>query len=474
MKTKSILLIWLILTVSQGITAQTIADQTGLDSIGHSEFKKILNLQFSKIITGNSFQSIGNFAAISTTDESLKLGGSILRKNGSILTIEASGGATEGVSGFLTDGELNKNVAGKITYHLLINPFSNNSIKRNSFERDKIRNELIKIENEYKKDSLDIIFRKDSLDVIYALEKNLNKKKQLDTSIKKDSVKYINEKDVNKKGEIKLKLDSLNYARAINKFEIEKLNKKLDKINVEGYFEEEEEKLLQKKEKDIEANRKKIYSQSISGINIYWLSFGGGVKNNEFKYFNKDVDFENQIKKDSYTTLKLSASISHYKWTNYKKSDIYWSLGLNYALGDNLNSLTSVTVKDFETISEEPSRESFTTQNVFTGDYKEDISQLLLYFDYYRYYGNKERSYFALHINPKILFQEESKPVSSLLFGILVPFKKVKDQSSIVNIEVFYKLNDIFNNLESEKSLLNRNTIGLLASFPINFNEPKK
>lgn len=198
------------------------------------------------------------------------------------------------------------------------------------------------------------------------------------------------------------------------------------------------------------------------------------MKNNEFKYFNKDVDFENQIKKDSYTTLKLSASISHYKWTNYKKSDIYWSLGLNYALGDNLNSLTSVTVKDFETISEEPSRESFTTQNVFTGDYKEDISQLLLYFDYYRYYGNKERSYFALHINPKILFQEESKPVSSLLFGILVPFKKVKDQSSIVNIEVFYKLNDIFNNLESEKSLLNRNTIGLLASFPINFNEPKK
>ncbi|MEZ5147858.1 MAG: hypothetical protein R2759_12535 [Bacteroidales bacterium] len=133
----------------------------------------------------------------------------------------------------------------------------------------------------------------------------------------------------------------------------------------------------------------------------------------------------------------MSASISHYKWTNYKKSDIYWSLGLNYALGDNLNSLTSVTVKDFETISEEPSRESFTTQNVFTGDYKEDISQLLLYFDYYRYYGNKERSYFALHINPKILFSRRIQNLYHHYYLEYLFLSKVKDQSSIVNIEVF-------------------------------------
>ncbi|MFC4688324.1 hypothetical protein ACFO4P_15370 [Epilithonimonas pallida] len=82
------------------------------DSTTIKEFRQILNLQFSKIITGSNFSTFGNYASIKTTEETLGFSASILRKNGNILTLKASGGASEGISGFFDNSKLNTNISG--------------------------------------------------------------------------------------------------------------------------------------------------------------------------------------------------------------------------------------------------------------------------------------------------------------------------------------------------------------------------
>ncbi|WP_345425869.1 hypothetical protein, partial [Actinomycetospora chlora] len=66
---------------------------------------------------------------------------------------------------------------GRLTYHILINPFSNKSIKRNSFERDRLKTEYQKTEDTYRADTIANNHKKELLDLKVKIEKfNIKKK----------------------------------------------------------------------------------------------------------------------------------------------------------------------------------------------------------------------------------------------------------------------------------------------------------
>lgn len=440
------------------------------ESITNKEFRQILNLQFSKLITGNTFANIGNYASIKTTDETLSISASILNKNGDIISFEATGGATEGVFDLFNSGDLSTNISGQITYHIVINPFSNTTIKRNSFERDDIRDELQKIVDNYNAETIAIEHKKELLDLKFKLDKVMSKKVAMGDSLK--SLIAIHKANPTEK--LKLEINRLTYEVDKVKFDINTLNRRKKKIENDKYFEYAQEIVEQKYDKAIIENNKKVINQAISGISLYWVSIGYGIRNDGFKLFDLSLDLANQIQKKEALTHQLNIALSHYDWENSSNKDIYWSAGASLKIGNNFSSLDKLKIRDFQESASDTNRELFLEQNVFVGDFKDNLNEIRMFFDYYKFYKTSSMNNIALHLNPSLLVRENTKPITSLWTGIVIPFKKTEETSSILNFEIFYSFNDLFNTSESNDGLIGRNTIGFSAIFPINFFKSKK
>jgi len=437
------------------------------------EFKSILNLQFSKIVTGNSFTNFGNFASISTDEKSLKAGLNIVENKGEILNLNISGGATKGVSDIFSNGELNSNIAINAAYHW-ISPFSKIKVGRDTKIRDSLKAEEQKILKEYEIKSIEAIQYKDFVFKKLEWEKLNNNKVKLEN--KKGKIR----KDLKLKEEIRpLKIDSLNIEidlikdtqKRLNQ-EIEILKNQKDIIDAMSISKEDKNDIIIEKLKEVRDDKlvelkKKRIASDIYEIKLSWFSFGIDLRRDAFKLFDSSKELSKQLIDSSFTSNGVNFAYSHYNWSKAKKYNIFVSAGVNYSNTSNLGSLKSVTVKDNRQIENSPLREVYSEQSAFEGDFKTDIEQLNTFIDFYMFYGQSKTV--ALHLNPTFLAKDFEKPISSLKIGLLVPFQKTEEQSTKVNLEIFYRLNDLFNNSESKETLLSRNTIGIQASFPISF-----
>ena len=432
------------------------------------EFEGILNLQFSKIITGNSFSNFGNFATVSSDQKSLTASVNVIQNRRSILNITASGGATNGISEFFDEGELNSNVGINLSFHW-ISPFHDIRVGRDVAIRKKFDAEEKKITAQYKEDSIAALTFKKLTFAKVNLEKS---KKKL---FRQNTARQAIQKTIHP-----IKHDSLSYEIEKTKLEIQDLEKQISKLQQQKDDIESLPDLTGQERSDIllEDSRQqrdlalktlddKRRNSEIDEIKLSWFSFGYGVRNDAFKLFDASQPFGEQIDNTSYTSHNANIAYSHYDWASASLFDLYYSIGLNFNYSSNLNTLASLEISDIRTTSTDPLREAVSTQNVFEGDYQEDIKELIPFIDFYLFYGTRRT--IALHLNPMVVYKDDLKPSASMKFGLLIPFQKADKQTSTVNLEVFYRLNDIFDTLDSDKSLLGRNTIGLQASFPITF-----
>ncbi|MDC9723888.1 MAG: hypothetical protein PSN34_14100 [Urechidicola sp.] len=457
MKIKSAFFVFFFL-ISSSIYSQTKKDSTAIKTI--DEFKTIMSLQFSKILTGNSFTNFGRYVSVSNTDKTLSISGTIINNKESVWGFEISGGATNGVSSIFNNGDLNSNVGGKITYNRIINPFKKNRISYNEILYRKMDEKKKELAIKFKLDSLNVVLKKELITSEYTI-KSLTKK-----LIKLDSLRKSYSNSTNS-----LKKDSINYAYEKTKFESIQLNKKIKFLSNDEYIDTKLEEIYQKYDEsllEIQNGRSKL---GIEDIDLTWFSLGYGFRNDAFKLFDESLPLEEQISKDSYISHQINIGISRYRWGRVKKNDVFWSLGMNFNYSSNLLDLDTKEIVDTTPISQNPQRDIVKEQDVFVGEFKEGVKKIGIFFDYYQFLGAKNS--FALHMNPRVIIADDIKPITTLQSGILIPFKKQDKQSSFVNVEIFYQLNDIFNTSDSTDSLLKRNTIGLQASFPINFSKPK-
>ena len=363
------------------------------------EFEEILNVQFSKVVTGTSFSNFGNFASVSTDDKSLSAAINIIENNRSILNIKASGGATGGISELFTKGELNSNIGLDISYHW-INPFKPIKVSRKTSLRDKFNSEEEKIKEQYTIDSLEVSIYKELTFGKLTLIKSSNKIEKLKKAYKNAQTKSLT-----------LKRDSLLYEIEKTKLEYKKLNKKVEILKKEKQelisdntmtdIEKKKfllESSLQKRDLAlIELNDKRRASE-VESVKFSWFSFGYGVRNDKFKYFDSSLDLSKQIMDTTYTSHNIRFAYSHYDWSSARKTDTYYSFGFNLGVTSDLKRLLKREVNDIRTVSEDPLREAIATQSVFEGDYKEDIKELTTFIDYYLFYG--QRRTVAIHFKP--------------------------------------------------------------------------
>lgn len=420
-------------------------------------FEKLLSTEFSKIMTGNSFSNFGSYASVSTKDETLTISGIILDSlnTNKVWTYNVSGGVSDGITSAFDNFKLNSNIGASISFNYIINPFKTNRVSIDEASERKINENLEKLRIHFVSDSIDIIAKKELIELKYQKLKLLKKEKSLDSLYR-----------VYKPKKSSLRKDSINFA-----FQKLKHNKSI-LLNKEKKLTDEEFsnklfELYQKYDKDLAELEKKKEEIKVEDLDITWFSFGYGIRKDKFNLFDSSLTFDKQINDSTTVSHKINLGVSRYRWGNVSKRDIFWAFSTEFQYGSNLSDLTGIEIVDTTPISTTPQREQVKKTNAFVDEFKSGVKRIAFKFDYYSFFGKKNE--FALHLNPKIEVADFVKPTTSFLTGILIPFKDKEKQTSIVNLEVFYQLNDVFNVNNAEIIIFGRNSIGIKASFPITF-----
>lgn len=426
------------------------------------ELKILLNEQFSEIITGNSFSNYGKYISINTEDETLKLAG-VAVDSLVVWSYSLSASDNNGVLSIFSGQKLNSNFSGKIVYNKIVNIFKKRrkGIKGRSttneigwhFDDEKFNKEKLKIENKFKSDSIDIIFLKDSLNYIFKI-------KSIDEKLKR--LALLNSKC--EKLEIKcddLKKDSITYQRERLKFDKKSLNDEVKKFSKKKFLSERKE---QKKENLNKIRKERIEGITIEELDLTWFSLGYNLKKKSFDLFDSNKELSEQIIDSSSVSHGLSIALSRYKNLSNNKANFYWTAGLNFKVTDNLNQLDTYEVEDIKEITNGRKLKKKTLTHLFN-EYKNNLIEYNIFFDYYRSLFHK--NLIAIHINPNLTFTSNNKRITSTTLGLLIPIRK-DEESSFVNIELFYDMNDIFNDLKKkESSFFKRNSFGIRTTFPL-------
>lgn len=419
--------------------------KTSVDTLTTKVFKKILNRQFSNLLTGQTKNSIGNYASIDLKEPEVSFSGSSIFKNGSVLTIKASGGITDGFFAIFNNSTLNTGIALDVQYNFL-----RPKVGDITYDTDSVRvymDKDRKIKYEYTEKMAAMRHEQGKTSLVMTKNKLEAQKKELEKEWSKD---------------VKPRKDSLAYAIEMAALKIDSLD-----VAIKNYppKKDVEDKVNNWKGSELKKNKPEF---GLDGFNLRWFSIGYKVQSNSFKLFDPGLPSGKQTMDSSFVGHEGRFQYSQYKWSKEEYESFFWCAGLAVTYTNNLGDLDKLEITEIKNYGAIPNERTTTDKfNAYTGQYNGGKIGLKLYGDYYQFLFSENAA--AFHIYPELKIKEGTKPVSNIGLGFLYCYKDEKDETSIVNAELYYNFQDIFNTGETSYKILERNKVGLRFTFPIKF-----
>lgn len=468
---------FLLLTVKaagQIDTCDNILDTTL--KINTTLLKRLLKREFTQIYGPETKNGIGNYASLEPNSSSVAFSGNIVRKNDAI-SIKASGGVSDGMLSLFSNNKWSNNIGLDVQYNMFLkNKRGWNTVSLNAKEYQYYEDERSKIDCAFKSEQFKDIQAESCLKT-QVLENELIIAK---SKLQQDSLKartYENKLTLfqNKN------LDSLTYYRVkLAESTISYLNDSVAFQLKRQEFERlkcECNSLLKLCDKEIENQRLIKRNKAIKalendlkliGFRVHWFSFGYGVSNNSFRLYDPTKPFDQQFTLNSFATQEI-----RFQFNTYRKSradgSYYASLWIKGSNADNFESLTK---NDFEEITTDTSsttvRKNTKKFSAYSGDYKKDLRSMAFGGDFYLFIPN---NVMAFHFYPKYTVIQNLQPETSFGLGILMPFRKIGEEKTIINAELFMNTPNVFKtNGVTESNYFKRSEFGLRFTAPINFN----
>lgn len=444
--------------------------QTHLESlIDKNEFdiySKLLDKEFSHVLTGKNTES-GSVASLSTESDIATFSGHFRLGKRSNINITAKGGVTEGIIPLISGGKTSSNISVGLRYNLGIYKHINNIyVDATKFEQFRMKeHELIALNS---KKIAEIRIRKEKLELDL-----LNKTLELDK--KTISLKEANASTAPKNPDpIKYKYlqDSIISKRKQLEYDIAVINNELDllKYDLANFKESDTSILMQVADEAMSEEYKKEWMKlNLIGYNLKWWSFGINLNNRSFKSFADSLSFDDQITKNNFNNVEILIARNRYNLNPDKRlCTFYQSYGLKLSYEDNFDELTKTEVADLDTISLTPTLRTVTSkQTVYTGEYNRDNVYYTFFYDLYWFLNQNQT--LAIHINPTFKDNSNRKDEKfNLLTGIMVGFQDKEDDKNIINLELFFKMKNLFGKYDEGESFSDRTNLGLSLNFPIN------
>lgn len=419
------------------------------DDLIIEEFDDLIEFEYAKIVTKTALSNFGNYAAVSTTDNSLEASVNFLDGK-KIWGLTAGGGATEGVSELFKNGNPNSTFKGSVQLHLLT------KIGRVSRSDDKIR--LLNDQLKDKKSKFlialnDLKYKKDSIATITEINKIDNTIRKINSSV----------------GSTPFKVDSLKYELQNSLLLKNNLAHKLTKIRSIGYRDSIETILWDTFDKDSSEIVLKKLNVGLNSFNFGWWTFQYESQQTTFKNLRTLAELEMAIVSDtSYLSHQFTIAYSTFRKNEFSLNDHFTSAGASISLSSNFSDLKKTSLESRSPVLGDSSLVNLSNTTVYEGDFQKSLWQVRLFVDYYKFIQVGETEV-AFHFNPTLTFRHDDSIVTSMVIGALFPFKDLATQKTKVNLEVFYKINDAFNSLGVQNALANRNVFGVSATIPIKF-----
>lgn len=435
-------------------------------------FKKLVNQQFSSLLTGKINNGIGNYADLDIADGEVSFQGTYINKSGSVFAVKAAGGIDDGLFSVFDHSKLNSNLSLEFQYNFLSLKNKQLSFKDRSFRNYRQGERKARLAYREQKLLLDsnhllTILRTDSL-LLSAQKQKLNiqnnKLKLVLDSIHKKLISY--EKDTQLK--YKLLKDSISYN-------IAQIDYRLDTLQ---HVIKDQTRLLAMIQ-DNDNNNDKVAkidalldTVDISGFKFGWFSISYKVKATDFKLFSEAGSFLDQVRDDNFIGHEARFQWSYYKWSDNANKSWFFDAGALLSFSDNLADLKKLELveeKQYGLVSGD--RKSVNKYNVYSGEYKDNLLGLKLYMDMYHFFFND--NIMAIHIYPEYDMKRNLKPVFNTGIGLLFSFKDNKKDKALVNAELYYNFLDVFKTTDVEYRLFERNNIGVRFVLPLAFKSYK-
>lgn len=426
--------------------SQTMKIPAIVDTLSGEQFQKIINKEFNSVINSSGKTTIGNYASADIKDGHLSFNATKNFKNGNMLSLNANGGVTDGFFSIFNQTKVNSNVGIDLKYNIR---FKTSSISYHTDEIEKLRKKLSHSDLEFNISKT--IYKHDSI--------LLQSKLKLITA----EITVINQhlNDVNLPADQKANYE---YQIALKNLQKDSLELKLQTLPT---MTDAIDSANSKKKK---SKNSAVTDFEYTGIFFHWISFGGGLQNNNFNNFNPNFStLDSQITKQNFVIWNATLEYNLYKWNQYSKPTFYVLVGVKGSVDDNFSDLSKVEINDTRTFGDSINQRSITKKfNAYKGDYKTKLLSAKFYIDYYQFFLKNNA---AIHVYPEVIYKENNHPLYNLGFGLLYSFKdsKDKDNKSKLHSELYFKLSDLSNNQNSKLSVWGRNELGLRLSIPVSF-----
>ena len=428
--------------------------------LGVNDFKRIINEQWSTLITGSGSAAPGNYISANIKDADASAAVTNVFKNGTILNLKVSGGTTDGLLSVFSNSTLNSKVSAELKYHVLF--YQKQKLAVYNEDLFEFNNKKAQLEYDYKIKSLAILGNKELNGLKKEKEELEKKMPKLDSVYKRLEGLLKVEKDTRKS-------DSLSVLKELAELELSTASERvkfidnsilkypsfaIQQFNLDNWRAKEYKKIKT--------------SLPVVGFRFGWFSFAYKVSKNGFKLFDPSASFASQIKDTNNVSHEFTAQYSYYDFSSLPNRSLFMDAGVVLALSDNFTDLKKKEMQETSNYGPAPGdRESTKKYNAYTGAYKKKLSSARLFFDAYKFLF-KENAV-ALHIFPEYLVKEDAKPTANLGIGAVLSLKDGSNGTSIVNTEIYYNFLDLFDTKNSDKGFWERNDIGLRFTFPIKF-----
>jgi hypothetical protein len=416
------------------------------DTLSEPVFRRLLNQQFTNLITGQSKNSIGNFASLDVKEGEFSFSGSSIFPNYSALTVKASGAITDGLASIFSNSRLNT----KFTFDVQFNVLSPTA---KHITYDETLGKAFRL----KERQIESAFRLDTASITLHHQESSLRKKKAALEILSSSLKERMDSSKDKETQ-----DSLGYELTKVVIQTDSIGKALEEASDTIGL-----KIDALNRRNHELNGISI-KRELDGFGMGWFSIGYKVAGSSFKLFYSSAPFDSQVVSTSFLSHEARIQYSYYKWSASSFESYFWCGGIAISYGDNFSELTKREVADVKNYGPSLNDRTITKKyNVYTGIYKTGIKTLRPYGDVFLFLFKGNCA--AVHAYPEVQFTSEEKPLWSMGIGFLVSFRDSKDESAVVNAELYYTEEDLFNSRETTYKLFERNDIGIRFSVPIKF-----
>jgi hypothetical protein len=496
----------LTLLVLAALAATAVAQESGClgKGVPSDLFDEVLAQTFSRVVQPKAGSALGNHASVDLKDAAAEFGMTTRTKGGSILAFTARGSASDGVLPLLRGSELNSELALGFQYHGLA--LGDQSLDYNLSSADKycaMRRLAEAAEQQRRAQGVRKFLEQTHDRAVLRLEARVSDLRTRSAEIRagKHGKTTATRADslfadslcsaANPRSTAGGKLQATPSPAFITCFESELLKltpppTRLELLIADSLDQEaarldtQRLDLLAQKptENQVEielsqllpAELKKLSNiVEVTGFNLHWWSFGYRLSNATFKLFDAARPYGEQLEKRSYMTHEVSVQYSRYKFSNDGFQSYFVSLGASLANRNNLAELSKVELTDTRDLSTiDGQRRIDKRTNAFEGAYHDDLTSAALSGNLYWFVLQGNRT--ALHIYPTITGTDGVRPVTDIGIGFVSVFRKHDKPDSKLNAELFWALTDLTNVRQHKDSPLERGTIGLRFTFPINFN----